>query len=169
MQVEIWLSKISQVEIVHFASWNCPFRKLNFDFASWICDFATCEIVFQLGAVVFQWPKLLYFSSDLHTVWSDGLLTSRASKRYIVCIKWTPGSTRNVSFSCSPLEFLRVRFLSLFFLIAFLIGFGNGLRSSKAWILDVNELPFSFPWIIQSSPSILDCFGDKKAIKNTKT
>ncbi|RVW20763.1 hypothetical protein CK203_113241 [Vitis vinifera] len=45
------------------------------------------------------------------------------------------------------------------FLLAFLIGFGKGLRSSKAWILHVNELPFDFPWIIQRSPSFLDCFG----------
>ena len=33
-------------------------------------------------------------------------------KRHIVCIKWTPGSTQNVSNSCCPLEFLHVRFLS---------------------------------------------------------
>ena len=26
--------------------------------------------LFQLGAVVFKWPQLLHFSSDLHTVWS---------------------------------------------------------------------------------------------------
>ena len=85
------------------------------------------------------------------------------------CIKWTLGSTLNVSFSCSPLEFLHVRFLYLFFLLAFLIGFGKGLQSSKAWILHVNELSFAFRWTIQSSPSFLDFFGDKKAIKNTKT
>ena len=85
------------------------------------------------------------------------------------CIKWTLGSTLNVSFSCSPLEFLHVRFLYLFILLAFLIGFGKGLQSSKSWILHVNELPFALPWTIQSSLSFLDCFGDEKAIKNTKT
>ena len=47
-------------------------------------------------------------------------------------------------------------------------GFDKGLRISKAWILHVNELPFALLWIIQSSPSILDCFGDKKAIKTPK-
>ena len=116
----------------NFVSWNCPFRKLNFDFASWICDFATCKIVFQLGVVVFQWPELLHLSSDLHTIWSVGLLTSLDSKRYIVCIKWTPGA-QNVSCSCSPLEFLHVRFLSLFFLLAFLIWLWH--RVTKLQIL----------------------------------
>ena len=43
---------------------------------------------------------------------------------------------------------LHVRFLSLFFLLAFLIGFGKELQSSKAWILHVNELSFALPWII---------------------
>ena len=47
-------------------------------------------------------------------------------------------------------------------------AFGKGLRSSKSWILYVNELPFSFPWARQSSPSFLDCFGDQKAIKTPK-
>ena len=61
--------------------------------------------LFQLGAVVFKWPQLLHFSSDLHTVWSIGLLTSQASKRYIVCIQWTPGSALNFSYSCCPFEF----------------------------------------------------------------
>ena len=74
-----------------------------------------------------------------------------------------------MSYNCSSLEFLHVRFLSLFFLIAFLIGFGKGLQSSNTWILHVNELPFALPWTIQSSLSFLDCFGDEKAIKNTKT
>ena len=39
------------------------FRKLNCPLTSWtmisqvdFCDFAACEIVFQLGVVVFQWP-----------------------------------------------------------------------------------------------------------------
>ena len=50
-----------------------------------------------------------------------------------------------------------------------LFDFGKGVQSSEAWILPINELPFALPWIIQSSHSILDCFGDKKAIKNTKT
>ena len=131
------------------------FRKLNM----WFRNLLNCISM----AIV------LHFSSDLYTVWSIELLTSQALKLYIVCIKWTPRSSQNVFFSCSPLEFLHVRFLSPFFLLAFLIGFGKGLRSSKAWILHVNELPFALLWTIQSSPSFLDCFGDQKAIKNTKT
>ena len=47
------------------------------------------------------------------------------------------------------------------------LAFGKGLQSSKACILLVNELPFALPWIIQSSPSILDCFGDKKKLSKT--
>ena len=160
-QVETWLAKFLQVEIVHFASWTL-ISQVEF-------------VISQLAKLSFSLVRLsshghnFHFSSDLHTVRSVGLLTSQASKQYIGCIKWTLGSARNVSCSWSPLEFLHVRFLSLFFLLAFLISFGKGLQSSKAWILHVNELPFAFPWTIQSSLSFLDCFGDKKTIKNTKT
>ena len=35
-------------------------------------------------------------------------------------------------------------------------------------VLHEFELPKAFPWTIYSSPSILDCFGDQKAIKTPK-
>ena len=35
-------------------------------------------------------------------------------------------------------------------------------------VLHEFELPKAFPWTIYNSPSILDCFGDQKAIKTPK-
>ena len=67
------------------------------------------------------------------------------------------------------LSLVHVRFLSLISSLHSWFGFGKGLRSSKAWILHVFELQLGLPWTIQSSPSFLACFSDKKAIKNTKT
>ena len=82
-------------------------------------QFRSCETSYeifaahfaQLYAVVFKQPELLRFNSNSCTVWRVGLLTSRASKGDIVCMKWTLGSTLNVSNSFHPLEF-HVRFLS---------------------------------------------------------
>ena len=42
--------------------------------------------------IISKWPFSL-----VHTIWNVGLLTSRSSKRYIVCIKWTLESTLNLS------------------------------------------------------------------------
>ena len=78
-------------------------------------------------------------------------------------------SARFVSNSCCPLEFLHVRFLYLFFLLAFLICFWK--RTTKLQSLDSSckwaSICFVMDYIELSL--ILDCFGDKKAIKNTKT
>ena len=42
-------------------------------------------------------------------------------------------------------------------------------KLSKTWILHVFELYLAFPLIIHNFPSLLACFNDQKAIKNTKT
>ena len=59
------------------------------NFARWSSNFARCEIVPQLDAVVFWRPYLPHFSSNSYTVWSVGFLTSWDLKWYIACRKWT--------------------------------------------------------------------------------
>ena len=66
------------------------------NFARWSSNFARCEIVPQLDAVIFRRPYLPHFSSKLYTAWSVGFLTSWYLKWYIVCRKWTSGSAPKV-------------------------------------------------------------------------
>ena len=104
------MRKLSHLELLvrNFRIWNCWCEK----FCIWNCwceNFRIkerwCEIHFQFGAVAFKWLYLLHFNSDLHTVWSIGLLTSWASKWYIVSIQWTLQSPLNLPCSCYPFEF----------------------------------------------------------------
>ena len=45
----------------------------------------------------------------------------------------------------------------------------RAMKCSKARILHVFELQLALPWISQNSPSLLACFNDQIATKNTKT
>ena len=65
--------------------------------------FAKCFL--QLGVIGLQWLQLLCFNSELHTVWSVGLLNSQSSKWYIVYMQWTPRSALNLSSSYCLFEF----------------------------------------------------------------
>ena len=78
---------------------------------SWLRNhFAACEIGLQLGVIGFQWLLLLHFNFDLCTIWSVGLLTSRALKWHIVWIKWTLGTAPKVSNSWCLLGFFMLDF-----------------------------------------------------------
>ena len=84
-------------------------------------------------------------------------------KWHIVWIKWTLGSAQNVFNICYPLEFLHVRLLSLFFLLAFMICFWQ--RTIKLQRLD-SSCKWASNFFAMDSielSSILDCFGDKKS------
>ena len=70
--------------------------------------------------------------------------------------------------SCCPLFSSLCFSLSSALSLHTLNDFGKGLWSSKAWFLHEFELPKALPWTIYSSPSFLNCFGDKKAIKTSK-
>ena len=161
---------VSQVWIVHFASWICDFTTwrwfLNLEM---ICHlFRSLKVISQRGSQLRRWSfnlrsgmhvlgggfaaakhlakfrkwisirscemgfGLRNFRSSFRITWCNCLQTAITSsfqlqfahclKRWtpdflsfeknIVCMKWTPGSTQNVSNSCYPLEFLYVRFLS---------------------------------------------------------
>ena len=96
------------------------------------------------------------------------LLTSWASKRHIVCIKWTSGSASKVSNSWCPLEFFMLDFSLCFHPCIHDLFMAKDYKASN--------LRFSCKWAsicfamdsIELS-SILDCFGDQITIKNTKT
>ena len=145
---------ISQ-EKVNFATWLLWFHSLRNCLSAW-CDCLPMAITSS-----FQ----LWFMHCLKI----GLLTSQASKWHIVCIKSTPGSAGNVSYNCYYLGFLHVRFFSLFFLLAFLIWFWQ--RTTKLQSLDSSckWASIFFAMDYTKISFILDCFGDQKAIKNTKT
>ena len=147
----------------NFASWKCPFRKLNLWFRSYRnCLSAWCSCLPMDITSLFQ----LWFAHCLKH-WTPDFPSFEA---IYSMYKMDP---RKWSKMC-PAAALLLNFFMLDSSLCFSsldswFGFSKGLQSSKAWILHVNELPFALPWIIQSSPSILDCIGDQKSIKNTKT
>ena len=84
--------------------------------------------------------------------------------------------TSYAKFSHSHAKMLVVGFLPLVFFLASLIGLATyyqawkrAMKCSKAQILHVFELQLAFPWISQNSSSLLACFNDQIATKNTKT
>ena len=86
-----------------------------------------------------------------------------------------PTATPPLDFACYA-KMLVVGFLPLVFFLASLIGLATycqawqrAMKCSKAWILHVFELQLPLPWISQNSPSLLACFNDQIATKNTKT
>ena len=141
----------------HKYKWNLwKFRKLSL----WFCNL---EMISQLDSQLQKWNlnlrsgtrvlasgfvatkfllNLVQLSSNGHNFFISALICTLFEaldswlpelRKDIVYIKWTPGSTRNVSYSCCPLGFLHVRFLSLFFLLAFLTCFWK--RTKKLQIL----------------------------------
>ena len=131
----------------NLASW---FRMLDFtvnaqlpstlNFARWSSNFARCEIVPQLDAVVFQRPYLPHFSSKSYKVWSVGFLTSWDLKWYISCRKWTSVSSPKVwkKTAVAVLCFLHSVFLfSIVLSLHTLNDFGKGYGAPKlgsSWI-----------------------------------
>ena len=68
-----------------------------------------------------------------------------------------------------PCEIVGCQISSLILFLAYLIDLAKATKLSKTWILHVFELHLASPWIIHNSLSLLACFNDKKAFKNTKT
>ena len=155
-EVETWPAKISQAESVHFAKKGW-FRNLNF-------------VISQLAKLSFN---LVWLSSNGHNFFISTLICTpfevldswlhKLQKRHIVCIKFTSRSDLNVPYNFCPLGFLHVRFLSLFFLLAFLICFWQ--RTTKLQSLDSSCKWASICFAIDYTELslILDCFGDKKS------
>ena len=147
--------EISQAESLHFA------QKADFAASTlWFCSLRNC-----LSSWCNLLPMTITSSFQLWFVhrlkrWTPDFSTS---KWHMVCIKWTLGSAWNVSKSCCPLEFLHVRFLSLFSLFAFLICFWQ--RTIKLQSLDYSCKWASICFAMDSIQlsSILDCVGDKKS------
>ena len=69
------------------------------------CNFIVAKLAFSLVWLASNVYNFFILNSDLRTIWSVGFLTSEASKKHIVCIKWTLGSAPKVSNSLCPLEF----------------------------------------------------------------
>ena len=123
--------------------WNCPFRKLIRTVRKWNLNLRSGTRVLASGFVATKFLlNLVQLSSNGHNFFISALICTLFEaldswlpelRKDIVYIKWTPGSTRNVSYSCCPLGFLHVRFLSLFFLLAFLTCFWK--RTKKLQIL----------------------------------
>ena len=145
------------------------------DFASWKSSFCTKRLISQLRNWLLAWCD-----------WLPMAITSPFQLWFVHCLKcWTPDfpsfkTTYSMhemdSIKCSKCvqEFLsswilHVRFLSLFLLLTFMICFWQ--RTIKLQSLDYSCKWASICFAMNSIElsSILDCFGDKKAIKNTKT
>ena len=138
----------------NFANWKCPFRSLRNCLSTW------CGCLPMAITSSFQ----LWFAHHLKR-WTFNFLSFE-----------TTYSMHKIGlqkvFEISPTAAILLDFFMLDSSLCFSslhswFDFGKGLQSSKACILLVNELPFDFPWIIQSSTSILDCFGDKKKLSKT--
>ena len=152
----------------NFASWRSSFCSQMSISQRAPCDFAAAKLAFNLVwlasngynffistpiCVLFKaWiPDFLSFQ----TTYSMHEMDSRKCSKYVqqLLSSWI----------------LHVRFLSLISLLAFMICFWQrttelqSLGSSYEWASNC----FTMDSIELSS--ILDCFGDKKAIKNTKT
>ena len=126
---------ISQ-EKVDFTTWILWFRSLRNCLSAW-CGYLPMVITssFQLWFV----PRLKHWISEFpsfETTYSMHKMDSRKCIKIVVL-----------------LDFFILDSSLYFSSLHSWFAFGKGLQGSKAWILHVNELPFSLPWIIQNSPS----------------
>ena len=152
----------------NFASWRSPFRNQRLISQLALCDFAATKLAFSL----------VRFASNGHNFFNSALICVP----FEALDSWLPELQNDISMhemdskKCSKCVqqflsswILHVRFLSLFSLLAFMICFWQrtlklqSLGSSCKWA----SICFGMD-SIKLSP-ILDCFGDQKAIKNTKT
>ena len=155
--------EISQAESLHFAQKGW--------FRSSCCDFAAAKLACSLVQLISNGYNFFISAPIMHLLkrWTPDFLSFETtysmhemdSRKYSKCVQ-------ELLSSC-PLEFLHVRFLSLFLLLAFMICFWQ--RTKKLQSLDSSCKWASICFAMDSKELslILDCFGDKKAIKNTKT
>ena len=135
-----YLKKNLKESVTNIWEHTSGFRSLQHD----LRKFRKLKVsISQLAKLSFSLVRL---SSNGHNFFISALICLKSwtpdfpsFKRHIICIKWTPRSARNVSYSCCPLAFLHVRFLSLFFLLAFLICFWK--RTTK-----LQSLYSSYKW-----------------------
>ena len=182
-----------------FASWKCPFRMVRKWDLNCEVAYMCLQVILQLRnsfqnfrkliSQLWNFRKLISQLRNFHSAWCGCLLMAITSsfqlwlahrlKRWIsnfLSFETTYSMHKVDSRKCSKYVqqlmsswILHVRFLSLLSLLAFMIWFWKrtielqSLASSCKWASNC----FSMDSIELSS--ILDCFGDQKAIKNTKT